>query len=564
MRTNGAMEIKPKAKGGDSTLPLGIIYDRGSTVGQGTNYSRGDAKETGIQIAQQNGLRWEYYQELKSAKTLEQREVILYILDKIADSEAQGLIVQELDRLARPEEESDFTTIKNTCADAGILVYTQTGIYDFENDDQVMIGQIKMAVDHNELKKISRRSVRGKKQKAKEGGYLGGPPPLGYKICFELDDKGKRQSWLEIDEPERNISELIFELFIKYGGGGCAKRLTAMGYRGKKGGLFSAATIYDTIRNPIYAGYVVWARNQRGKLLKSYEPVWVHRPELQIISLDTWERAQKVAKKRSSPHKKNGAWGTSPFTGFLGCEKCGTSMVLKSNYKKNRVFFYQCSAQASSGKSACPSGKTHSLGLVAKGVIPFVAELLSLDFNKMLQDAVDKYGYTVTEDELRRQLQGELLSTKEQKQRLVDSISEGILTQDDAKEKMQEVREKIARIERRLDNLGGKAKAREDYIRAMEMLKDCDIEQTLWEMMEKDTAIFRQILGLIFEPSSIRVETFRVKGMEFDCKILDYKFTEGFNDLYSMGDVLRLDTEYKLFVNLSELFTMSIPQKTEV
>jgi DNA invertase Pin-like site-specific DNA recombinase len=524
-----------------TTKLLAAIYDRGSTPGQKDNHSRGDAKREGIAIAERNGFDWEYHKEIKSGANLARREVLLRILDGVAAGEIKAIIVQDLDRLARPDEEADFETIKNICVRAKIIIYTQAGPFDLSKPNDKLTGRIKMAVAGYEREQITIRSIRGKKDKALEGGFLGGLPALGYKICYELDAKGKRFSWLEIDESERPIVEKLFELYILYGGRGCAIRLNEMGYRGKTGSEFIYSTIRDVVANPIYAGYVTWAQKQKeSKLLEDYKPEWVHKPELQIVSLETWEKAQEVKKNRSRDSKDFGSWGTSPFTGFLACEDCGLGMVIKNakQLSGKKTKFYQCNGRAMAGSSHC-NGKTHTLNLVAQGVISFVANLLTkdLNFEQMLQDAVNKHGYTVSEAELRQQLEAELHTTKERQKRLIDSVINKVLTDDEAKATAQELREKIGRIERQLNNLGGKVKARANFLEAMEILKGRDIERFLWYTMETQTEIFRQVLGLIFEPNSIKLETYRIKGREFGCRILDYRLTEELNNLQGGGDV---------------------------
>lgn len=542
--------------------PLAAIYDRGSTKGQEDNYSRGDAKREGIAIAGRNGLAWEYHKEIKSGANLARREVLLNILDRIASGEIQAIIVQDLDRLARPDEEADFETIKNICIRYDVLIYTQNGIYNLDNSNDKLTGRIKMAVAGYERDQITRRTMGGKKEKAAEGGFLGGLPALGYKVCYKLTEKGKRTSWLEVDESERALVVKLFELYILHGAYGCSKRLNELGYRGKTGSEFMHRTILDVIRNPIYAGYVTWAEKRKeSKWLRDYEPGRVYKAELQIVTLDTWEKAQEVMRKRSHKHKADGSWGRSPFTGFLACEDCGKGMVLKTAPQQNgkKTLVYQCNGKASAGPQHC-KGRIKTLDLVAKGIIPFMVDLLTkdLDLEKMLQDAVNRYGYTVTESELRQQLEAELHTTKEKQKRLVASISDGILTQDEAKETMRGIRDKIARMERELDNLGGKVKARENYLAAMETLRGQDIEQFLQYTMKDATAIFRQILGLIFEPNSITVETYRIKGREFGCRVLGYRFTEDFGNLQSGGDVLTLRQKYKLLIDLSQLMTVGV------
>jgi DNA invertase Pin-like site-specific DNA recombinase len=538
---------------------LAAIYDRGSTLRQKDNYSRGDARREGIMIADRNGFKWEYHKEIKSGANLARREVLLKILDRIASGQIQAIIVQDLDRLARPDEQADFETIKNICIRADVKIFTQSGIYDFLDSDDVMMGRVKMAFAGRERDYITQRSIRGKKEKALGGGFMGGLPALGYKVCYKLTETGKRISWLEIEASERPTAEKLFELYILHGAYGCSKRLNELGYRGKTGSEFIHSTVLDVIKNPIYAGYVTWARTRReSKWLRNYEPESVHKPELQIVSLETWEKAQEVHKKRSHDYKSDGSWGTSPFTGYLACEDCGLGMVLKSAKQVNgkKTKFYQCNGRALAGPQHC-NGKTHTLDLVARGVIPFMVELLTrdLDLNALLQDAVDRYGYTITESELRQQLEAELHATKERQARLVQSITEGIITQTEAKTTAQDLRDKIARIERELKNLGSKVRVREDYLQAMEILKGRDIEQFLWAVLEYETAIFRQFLGLIFEPNSITVETYRIKGREFGCRVTDYRFTEEFGNLQSSDDVLTLRQKYRLLIDLSELMS---------
>jgi DNA invertase Pin-like site-specific DNA recombinase len=46
-----------------------VIYDRASTQKQKDNYSRVNAREVGIRIAEQNGFTWEYIKEIGSGIT---------------------------------------------------------------------------------------------------------------------------------------------------------------------------------------------------------------------------------------------------------------------------------------------------------------------------------------------------------------------------------------------------------------------------------------------------------------------------------------------------------------
>ena len=72
----------------------------------------------------------------------------------------------------------------------------------------------------------------------------------------------------------------------------------------------------------------------------------------------------------------------------------------------------------------------------------------------------------------------------------------------------------------------------------MEILKGIDVEQFLWQTIENSNGHLQADLGSIFEPNSITVETYRVKGREFGCRVTGYRFTEIFGNLQGSGDVL--------------------------
>ncbi len=108
---------------------------------------------------------------------------------------------------------------------------------------------------------------------------------------------------------------------------------------------------------------------------------------------------------------------------------------------------------------------------------------------------------------------------------------------DEAKALLEKLRSKITRMEKELDNIGQKAKIREDYLKAAESLRGLNIEQVLWEMVEDDPSTFRQLLGLILEPTRVAVHTYRISGSNnFTCDILDFEFTEEFGGLQSVQD----------------------------
>ena len=153
---------------------------------------------------------------------------------------------------------------------------------------------------------------------------------------------------------------------------------------------------------------------------------------------------------------------------------------------------------------------------VNAAVIPFLTDLINqqLCLNNALQEAAEQYGKTATEAELEQQTKAELLTVEEAKKRIVKAIAGGILTDEEAKAEMDELRAQEQRLQRELTTIGAKAAIRADYLRAIEALKDTDIEARLNRMASDKPRVFRRLLQLLFEPNSLAMGKERVRTKE--------------------------------------------------
>ena len=232
-------------------MTLAIIYDRASTQLQQDNFSRVNAKTEGIKIAEREGFTWEYVKEIGSGTTLTGRPKMMRILDRIAAGEVQVLIVQELDRLARPEEAVIYMTIRETIMRYNVIIYTHSSRIDLNNDDDDFIGDISMAVAKKERRRTLKRMKRGRKARAESGKFLGGQPGSGYRIVGYGSE-----SDLEIDPEGAKLVQLIFDTLEAEGGNlwGTANRVNEMGYTGDRGKPFRAKTLKWIATRKLYIG----------------------------------------------------------------------------------------------------------------------------------------------------------------------------------------------------------------------------------------------------------------------------------------------------------------------
>lgn len=496
-----------------------VIYDRASTKMQKDNYSRVNAHEVGIRIAEQNGFTWEYVKEIGSGTTLTGRPEMMKILDRIAAGEIQVIIVQDLDRLARPEEAVVYTTIRQVIMEYNVIIHTHTSRVDLNNDDDDFVADITMSVAKKERRRILKRMIRSKKTKAEQGRFAGGKPGLGYKVVW--NERGKDGD-LAINKDEVETVRAIFNTLETTGGNirATAKKMNELGYTGKEGGEFMAFSIKRLATRKLYIG--IFETKAADKVS--------HRPDLQIISVEQFERVQELIRSRKGNNRDMGRRGHYIFTGFVVCGNCGGVMVAA---KQAKYVAYQCENRRRHGKAGCTKSKAYSEHLILPPVIEFLAGFIQsqIDFPTTLDAAAAQYGKSVTEEAIEAAVQGELASVQAGKQRLIEAISLGVLTNQEAAVKLAELREQEQRLTVELSGIAEKTAIMAQWQEALDALKGQDITDLLYELAENNPVSFRRLLSLVFEPNSLRVRTEHREKMGWVGVLESYELTETMQSL---------------------------------
>jgi site-specific DNA recombinase len=398
-----------------------------------------------------------------------------------------------------------------------VIVYTHSGRFDFADDDNDFVADIQMAVAKKEVKRIRKRLKRGRDARARSGGFFG-PPPIGYKITFvEIGDGRKPISDLEIDPNSAEVVKEIFRLTIDECGGNLSEvRRQMKDYRTRKGNPFSFNALKLIATNQIYAGLVQYGAAE----------VPVHRPDLQIIPIDRFQRAQEMVKSRSEKHNFDGKRGRYIFTGYVVCGDCGGKMVA-SKGTDGRVV-YSCVDRREQGE--CKKGKTYSEKLILPPVIDVIANIINryCDLDIALNEALNQYGKTVTEEALEAAIKGEMAVVESGKERLINAMADGIFTQEEVSAKLAELRERAQELTIELASVNEKAQIRDSFLAALETLKSRDIQVTLTMMARERPLAFRQLMGMIFLPNSLRVRTYRKPGTanHWLGDVLSYELTD--------------------------------------
>ena len=164
-----------------------------------------------------------------------------------------------------------------------------------------------------------------------DGRFRGGTVPFGYKLEHNgrFNKKGFPLGDLIVNEQEAAIVRTIFDRYVNHGYGThrICGYLAENGITTKNGSRFINTSIQNIIKRPLYIGIMTSGINQSSVI-----------PELQIISPDIFDRAQEIARERSSNYADRrvplNTKGNSLLAGNVFCGHCNARLTLTTNGKK--------------------------------------------------------------------------------------------------------------------------------------------------------------------------------------------------------------------------------------
>ena len=206
------------------------------------------------------------------------------------------------------------------------------------------------------LDDLREKTHRGLTGRALSGASAGGLP-FGYRV----NGTGQRA----IDVAQAAVVRRIFAEYVH----GASPREIAAGLNqdrvpSSRGGTWAMSAIYGDkkrgigiLSNPIYIGRQIWNRSRwvkhpdTGRRIRQERPEseWVttDHPDLAIIDLDTWQRAQRRMGGSRQNHAPKGRRPKHLLSGLLRCGECGGPMVVIDLYR------YGCSVHKDRGDAAC-------------------------------------------------------------------------------------------------------------------------------------------------------------------------------------------------------------------
>lgn len=311
------------------------IYLRVSTAHQAEKYSLPAQRRILRELAERNA--WTIVREYEDAgisgETIDARPAFRELLAAAAAGEFDVLLVIDLDRLSRSQDLHAWAEISGTLRDASVRLVTPSQEIDFRDEDDSFLGALFALLSGREKQKILKRTRRGLEQAVREGRWIGGTSPFGYRY-----DKNSRR--LEVNPEEAPAIPLIFELYVA---GqtylGICRELKRRGVRTRSGARWYPQTIRQILRRPVYTGFVAWNRTDQTAANHRDRPpsqwVWSEEPAHEaLVPRPVWEAAQVAMRQRGAAVNQP-SYLESPFllTGLLRCW-CGERMAGHSTVRR--------------------------------------------------------------------------------------------------------------------------------------------------------------------------------------------------------------------------------------
>lgn len=281
-----------------------------------------------------------YADEAKSATTTMRPDFQRMLTDSL-NKEFSVILVHKLDRFAR--NKNDSVMCKAMLEKNGVHVVSVTEQFDDSPEGCIMESMVEAIAQYYSMN-LGREVKKGQREAALQRQFLGGVPPLGYKV---------QNQRLVIDEFNAKAIRMIFDMYCNgYSYNKIANALNKKGYKTQRGNTFSKNSIRNILMNERYTGVYIYnqrkgkSKYNRTRNNSAYkddsEIIRIEGGIPQIIDKKQFAKAQQLLKEHE--HLKGGKKYRYLLSGKVHCA-CGGTMcgnTRKSGRNKIQHSYYRC------------------------------------------------------------------------------------------------------------------------------------------------------------------------------------------------------------------------------
>ncbi|TCP69728.1 recombinase family protein [Baia soyae] len=404
-----------------------------------------------IDLCERNHWKYDVYKEVGSSQELDRPE-LQKMISRIKLFHYDAVVSADQDRLSRSVGHLD--QIKQILVNAGCLFVTPSRVYDFRKDDDDFISDIQSVLSKQEYQKIKARLIRGSRQSARDGNWLGKKSPIGYK--YNRDTKR-----LEVSEDAPVMKEM-FDLYIAgLSTKDIAYKFTQETVKTTMNMLWSSASVSRLLSNVVYAGHSLYGKTIQktvdGRRTITYadksEQILVENTHESIVSQELFNQVQQLKKDRNS-RPPSLRLGKHKFSGLIRCGLCGAIHSFQgSRYGGKRI--------ASCQTRIYSSGDDYTVCKNSGAKLSQFEELFYMYFSQHVKQ-LEQYVGLIREHDLNDSpdYTQELESKQKQITKLnndIKRIQQGfmleIFTQGEAREQIYQAKQQIKTLEEQVDEL---------------------------------------------------------------------------------------------------------------
>lgn len=402
---------------------------------------------------------WEYVDgyidEGISGTQVYKREQFLKMIEDSRLGKIDLILTKEVSRFAR--NTIDSISYTELLLKYGVVVYFISDNINTIYPDSEFRLTLMASMAQDEVRKLSERVKFGIKRSIKDG-KVGGGGIYGY---------DKKECKLSINNEESKVVKIIFELYAseKYGLKRIGEILDSMGYRTRKGHIFSDTTLKKMIRNPRYKGWYT-ANMSEVKDYKTHKKVMKPKSEWIVykdnsgnipIIIDEilWNKANELLDKRSNIWNKNALnkeiyLEDRKYTSKIYCYEHNTTFIRCASGKRKNNPVWQCKEFLRHGLKGCITPR-----LFEKQIDILFINILEKeiqDKDKLLNIIVNDYTNIISEYYNNDDIKYKIIEQKKYKDKLLDMSLKDIITYDEFNKKNKEIINEINNLTNKLNN----------------------------------------------------------------------------------------------------------------
>ena len=338
-----------------------------------------------------------------------------------------------------------------------------------DNPEGNMLLVMQGAFAEYERAKIIERNRRGKMHWARQGAYMGGWVPYGYRTS--KDPENARRSIVVRDEGTCGVVKDMYRWLIEeqMSCRSIAKRLTDLGIPTRQGKSHCGPSVVNKIlKSEAYKGVFYFHRaeavetsNRRsaerypknkltGRKIRPEEE-WINIGVPAILDEATWEAAQEQLRQNSLHSPRNNTRRSYLLRSLIRCSKCGATYVGTFSHGRRRYRCNQHDALATKEGNRCTAPWV-TADPIEEAVWSAITEALQQPevLIEQHQLRVDQAQAPTEIQTQNREIESELKRASSHRDRIIDDYANQDIDLPEYKILMEKVKTRILRLERQI------------------------------------------------------------------------------------------------------------------